>query len=88
MKSPTVFCCRMIWVQPPPPPPAATVIDLFLSRVKTGFFQKRYGLDQWAAAPLQRVANQWVAWGFRIHPDQFQTTFYLQAMIECRLCFQ
>jgi len=32
-------------------------------RVKASFCQKRYGLDQWAAAPLQRLANQWVAWG-------------------------
>ncbi len=26
--------------------------------------------DQWAAAPHQRVANQWVAWRGRFHPNQ------------------
>ena len=51
-----------------------------------GSKERRYGSDQWAAAPLQRVANHWVArWG-RFHPNQFKTTFYqIPAIMECRL---
>jgi hypothetical protein len=53
------------------------------------FVKKRYGTDQWAATPLQQVANQWVAWGGtrRFHPSQFKTTFHLPSIMECRLCF-
>ncbi len=46
--------------------------------------------DQWAASPLQRMANQRVAWEevHRFHPNQFKTTFYLPAIVECCLCFR
>ncbi len=37
---------------------------------KGSVWQKRFGSDQWAAALLQRVANQWVAWGGRFHSNQ------------------
>ncbi len=48
---------------------------------------KKFWSDQWAAAPLQRVANQWVALGGRFHPNQFKTGFYPPAIIEWRLPF-
>ncbi len=35
----------------------------------------RFLSDQWAAVPLQRVANQWVAWGGRFNSIQFKTAF-------------
>ncbi len=53
------------------------------------FWQKRFGSDQWAAAPLQRVprvAYQWLAWGGRFHPNQFKTAFSPLAIMECRFC--
>ncbi len=34
---------------------------------------KRFWLDQWAAVQVQRVANQWVAWGGTV--DSIQTSF-------------
>ncbi len=40
----------------------------------------------WAAAPLQRVAYQWVSWRGRFHSSQFITTFFPPAIMECRLC--
>jgi hypothetical protein len=50
--------------------------------VKAGFCQRDFGQNQWAAAPLQRVADQWVAWGGRFRSNQFKTTFYLLAIME------
>ncbi len=60
-------------------------IDLF-PECQNWFLSKDIcGSDQWAAVRLHRVANQWVAWGDRFHPNQFKTTFYLPAIVECRL---
>jgi hypothetical protein len=42
--------------------------------------------DHWATAPLQRLANHWVAWGGRFHSTQFKTALHLPAVMECRLC--
>ncbi len=36
------------------------------------FFQKKYGSHQYAAVPLQWVANQLVEWGGRFHPNKFK----------------
>ncbi len=46
---------------------------------------KRFWSDQWAAAPLQEVANQWVVWKGRFHSNQLKNTFYPPAVIECRV---
>jgi hypothetical protein len=48
---------------------------------------ERFWSDQWVAVPLHRVANQWVAWRSRFHSNQFKTTFYSPALMECLLCF-
>ncbi len=53
--------------------------------VKIGFCLQRFWIDQCEAAPLQRVANQWVEWGGRFHRNQFKTTFYPTAIMECRI---
>jgi hypothetical protein len=61
--------------------------DLFLESQNRVFVKRYiYGSDQWAAAQLQRVSNQWVARGGRFHSNQFKTTFYLPAIMECRPC--
>ncbi len=69
--------CIVVWTLPPQPK------RNFCNRrvVKTRFWS-----DQWAAAPLQLVANQWVSWKGRFHSNQFITTFTLPAIMECRLC--
>ncbi len=54
--------------------------------VKNWILSQRFGSDQWEASPLQRVANQWVAWGGRFHSNQFKNTFYHPAIMECNLC--
>ncbi len=49
--------------------------SLFLDgKIKTSFWQKRFESNQWAAAPIQRVANQWVTWEGR---DFIQTSLKL-----------
>ncbi len=42
--------------------------------------------DQWAAAPLQRAANQWVAWGSRFHSNHFETISDHTSVMESFLC--
>ncbi len=48
---------------------------------------KRFWSDQWAAAPLRGVTNQWVAWGGRFHSNQLKTTLYPPAIFGYSLSF-
>ncbi len=49
-------------------------------------YSKSIWSEQWAAVPLQRVANQWVSWEVIFHSNQFKTAFHTPAIMECRLC--
>ncbi len=54
----------------------SVTIDMFIEGKKNSFSfcQKRFGSVQLAAEPLQRVANQWIAWRGRFCPNRFKTT--------------
>ncbi len=60
--------------------------DSIIDRRSKSDFVSEIMVDQWAAAPLQWVANQWVAWEGRFHSNKFKPAFYPPAIMECRLC--
>ncbi len=43
---------------------------------KNRILSKRFGSDQWTVAPVQRVANQWVAWWCKFHSNHLKDNFW------------
>ncbi len=77
---------RRLYISVQKPGPAALEVIILQTGGLKRILSKRFWSDQWAAAPLQQVANQWVALGGRFNLNQVKTTLDPPEITECRLC--